>query len=214
MSWLEFISSIIKSVAWPIIVLVAVLALRKPVSQLILKLAELKLKSVRYGEFEATFEDKLEDAESNVNPNGEDDNSLNNDTVSAKDTINDQSFASIAEEKPFLGVILSWQELEHQMIETMTEFGLYESSYSGAEMKRPPTMSQCIKDLNKRGYLSKRFIKTFSDLQQLRNIAVHSAPHDYSITFEESVRYRKLIKRLIKELQAMTPQTHDTYVHE
>lgn len=207
MSWLEFISSIIKSVAWPIIVLIAVLALRKPVSQLILKLAELKLKTVKYGEFEATFEDKLEDVESNVNPEGESVNSSVNDSedVSFKNT--DLAFVNIAEEAPHLAVAMAWQELEYAITNILIELGVYESLFVGVRIKRPPTAYQGIKYLNNNGYISDNFVKTFNDLHQLRRFAVHNH-HDHLITYDEAIRYRKVTKRLIKMLQAATPETH------
>ncbi|MEC1665515.1 hypothetical protein [Bacillus halotolerans] len=204
MSWLEFISSIIKSIAWPIIVLIAVLALRKPVSQLILKLAELKLKTVKYGEFEATFEDKLEDAESNVNP--EADTSENGaEEGSSEITDQDRLFANIAEEAPHLGVVLSWQELEFELNKATKRLGLNDSLYQGVNIKRPASTIQTIKYLVSQGYLNKNFYKSLKGLQQLRNFAVHRADNDYLITFEEAIRYRKLTKTLIKELQSLTP---------
>ncbi|MBZ6490562.1 hypothetical protein [Bacillus subtilis] len=202
MSWLEFISSIIKSIAWPIIVLIAVLALRKPVSQLILKLAELKLKTVKYGEFEATFEDKLEDAESNVIPVADTENS---EEASSEVTDADRLFANIAEEAPHLGVVLSWQMLEFELNKAVKRLGLYEDLSQGVNIKRPSNTTQTIRYLMSQGYLNKKFYKSFKDLQLLRNYAVHRADHDYLITFEEAIRYRKLTKTLIKELQGLTP---------
>ncbi|PNU22878.1 hypothetical protein MHB67_08495 [Bacillus sp. FSL H8-0516] len=195
MNWMEFISSIINSIIWPIVVLVAVLNLRKPVSQLILQLAQLRLKTFKYGDLEIGFEDKLEDVESNVNSRTEESSSII--------TEEDRQFDSVARDAPHLGVVLAWQELESELMKAVERLGLIDE-LSDRFYGRSLTTFKVNKLLVKHGYLDEKFYKSVSELQQLRNSAIHPFDNHFSITTDDAKRYRKLTKALIKEIQSLT----------
>ena len=57
MNWMEFISSIIKSVIWPVSITIIVIKLKNPVSNLIKTLAKIKYKD---WEFEFMIDKKLD----------------------------------------------------------------------------------------------------------------------------------------------------------
>ncbi|MBE1867326.1 hypothetical protein ACMX8W_14220 [Bacillus subtilis] len=207
MSWLEFISSIVKSIAWPIIVLIAVLALRKPVSQLILKLAQLKLKTIKYGEMEATFEDSLEDAEAKANISY---------SVDLSDTIKEMSvsdlqktidpyyeenfFLQIAEEAPYLGVFMSWHELEVELASVMKRLGDPLSDLK--TLANLPYKS--FQYLLENGHITKSYYNLFLDLRHMRNIAVHHQSETV-ITSEDAIRYRNIAIKVIRQLKEINP---------
>lgn len=55
MNWLEFISAIVRSLAWPLTLLVAVMLMRKPLAELLPALSKMKLRDVEF-EFSRTLE--------------------------------------------------------------------------------------------------------------------------------------------------------------
>ncbi|MDL5023941.1 hypothetical protein [Bacillus velezensis] len=57
MNWLEFISSILKNLAWPVVILIAALKLKEPLSKMISTLAKIKYKD---WEFEFLLDKKLD----------------------------------------------------------------------------------------------------------------------------------------------------------
>ncbi|MDU7578390.1 MAG: hypothetical protein E7K43_19495 [Bacillus subtilis] len=71
MNWMEFVSSIVKSVIWPIAIIILVIKLRQPVSNLISTLARIKYKD---WEFEFKIDQKLEKI--SLQLNNEDENEV------------------------------------------------------------------------------------------------------------------------------------------
>lgn len=213
MSSLEFISSVIKSVAWPITVLIAVLALRKPVSQLILKLAELKLKTVRYGEWEFNFSEELKKAESQIDNTqtemDKDENQGPEDlSIFTTDEIEDFYFSEVAKEAPYLAVFDSWSNLEYELRETMKRIGIPPelTSIKTQQNLIKNTPKNHIKFLFNHGYLDVGHYEPFMDLQRLRNVAVHEPVAREKISYDEAERYYRLTRKLIKELRNINPK--------
>ncbi|MCY8590179.1 hypothetical protein [Bacillus haynesii] len=66
MNWMEFISSIIRSIAWPAVVLIAILKLKNPLSNLISTVAKIKYKD---WEFEFLLDKKLDEIKRVVDSN-------------------------------------------------------------------------------------------------------------------------------------------------
>ena len=61
MDWLQFLASIIGSLAWPLALVVIVLILRRQLVDILRRLKRLK-----YGEAEAEFGEKLEEVEEDI----------------------------------------------------------------------------------------------------------------------------------------------------
>ncbi|MCY8307175.1 hypothetical protein MOC96_00200 [Bacillus vallismortis] len=209
MSWQEFISSIVKSTAWPIIVLIAVLALRKPVETLILKIAQLRLKTFRYGELEATFEDILDEAEAKaeetkeandqVSSNDNSERDIYSDIITVPYDLEEHLFTKTAEEAPYLGVFISWRELELELASTMKRLGDPITELSRDKLNKD---KKIIHYLEENGYLNREHTLLFKKLRAMRNTAVHHP--ETVITYEEAARYRNLTKSLIRALKRIS----------
>ncbi|NTU28470.1 hypothetical protein HPX95_20285 [Bacillus tequilensis] len=214
MSWLEFISSILKSITWPIIVLIAVLALRKPVSQLILKLAELKLKTVKYGDWEFNFAEELKKAESQIEITqvevGKSENQSHHQDISVftESEIQDFVFEERAKEAPYLAIYDSWSRLEEELKETMKRIGIPPelTAVDTNEHLIKNTPKSHIKFLLNHDFLDVGHYESFLDLQRLRNAAVHEPISRDNITYNEAERYHRLTRKLIKELRNINPK--------
>ncbi|PKJ57768.1 hypothetical protein EH11_01743 [Bacillus subtilis] len=202
MNWLEFWASIVKTIAWPIIVLVAILIFRKPIETLI---AQLKLKRLKYKDFDAAFEDDLKNAESKVNTSD-----IAKDTESSGNNhdIEERFFTQITEEAPYLGVFMSWHELEIELVKAMRRLG-------NPVQERPMNFLNRSKlhfdYLLENGYITQNYFDLFLDLRRMRNKAVH---HPESvITYEDSIRYRKITKKVIRQLEDINPIEPDVLIH-
>lgn len=219
MDWLEFWSSVIKSIAWPIIVLIAVFFLRKPVTQLIEKIAEWKLATLKYGDFEATFSQGLQKVESELDesdtsgssePDDSQTNkepSLENSSVDMSGSIvvgdnnSDTNINMIAREAPFLAVVLSWVLVEHELDAAMARVGFDSDTLKGKFVTAKLKMRYLIE--NK--YLDKSYYDAFSDLLRLKNVASHEYKEAKNISYYDSMKYNKLTKKIIKGLKDIAP---------
>lgn len=91
MNWMEFISSIVKSIIWPVAIIILVFKLKQPVSNLISTLAKIKYKD---WEFEFTIDQKLDKISFQLNK----ENQYGTDDQNLKDSLNLESNSEITEE--------------------------------------------------------------------------------------------------------------------
>ncbi|MED4460431.1 Uncharacterised protein [Bacillus subtilis] len=225
MDWLEFWSSIIKSLSWPIIVLIAVYFLRKPVTQLIEKIAEWKLASLKYKDFEAIFSQGLQKVESELEEsetsNSEPGDSQTNKESPSKNSSNDlgasivvgdnnavvgdnnssPNINKIAKEAPYLAVVMSWLLVEDELNSVINKL-VTDESLSIAGLKRKPPSAK-MHYLVENNYLDRSYFDAFLELARLRNVAVHNYREAKNISYIESKKYNKLTKKIIKGLQSI-----------
>lgn len=91
MNWMEFISSIVKSIIWPVAIIILVFKLKQPVSNLISTLVKIKYKD---WEFEFTIDQKLDKISFQLNK----ENQYGTDDQNLKDSLNLESNSEITEE--------------------------------------------------------------------------------------------------------------------
>ncbi|MBR0603697.1 hypothetical protein HF695_15355 [Bacillus safensis] len=212
MDWLEFWSSIIKSLSWPIIVLIAVYCLRKPVTQLIEKIAEWKLASLKYKDFEAVFSQGLQKVESELEEseisnsdaedfptNKESPSKNSSDDLGTSITVGDNNsnpkINKIAKEAPYLAVVMSWLLVEDELNSVLNKLEVDHL------MRQPPIAKMGY--LVENNYLERSYFDAFRDLARLRNVAVHNYQEAKNISYIESKKYNDLTKKIIKGLQSI-----------
>ncbi|MGG4085230.1 hypothetical protein ABEV60_16380 [Bacillus velezensis] len=218
MEWLEFWSSIIKSIAWPIIVLIAVVFLRKPVTQLIEKVAELKIASLKYKDFEATFSQGLQKVESELEEsdtsntetgdsqtNKESPSKNSNDDLGASIIVGDNNSNSniklVAKEAPYLAVVMSWILVEEELNSAVARVG-----YDIDTLKKKGVNARVkMKYLVENNHLDRSYYDAFSDLLHLKNVALHEYKEAKNISYYDSIKYNKLTKKIIKGLKDVAP---------
>ncbi|MFL0445826.1 hypothetical protein ACH0BE_21715 [Bacillus subtilis] len=222
MDWLEFWSSIIKSITWPIIVLIAVVFLRKPVTQLIEKIAEWKIDSLKYKDFEATFsqglqkvESELEESDtSNSEPgdsqtNKESPSKNSNDDLGASIIVGDINSNSnsnsniklIAREAPYLAVVMSWILVEDELNSAVARVGYDMDTLKKKGVNATVKMRYLVEN----NHLDKSYYDAFSDLLRLKNVALHEYKEAKNISYYDSIKYNKLTKKIIKGLKDVAP---------
>ncbi|MFC8151946.1 hypothetical protein ACFUP3_19970 [Bacillus paralicheniformis] len=205
MNWLEFWSSVIKSITWPIVVVTTLWMFRKPVNELFSNLADFSLK---FKDFEATYNKSLQKVENKLEGSdtdkSESEGSQTNEKQSSKSSNadwdssiivnNDGSnadFVKIASEAPYLATIMSFQFLEQELNSTMDKLGI--------DHKKLPSIDK-LRYLVREGYLESSHLEAFKELYLLRNYAVHNKEAK-KINYMDAIKYNDLSEKLIKRLQ-------------
>ncbi|WP_016886618.1 MULTISPECIES: HepT-like ribonuclease domain-containing protein [Bacillus] len=210
MNQLEFWSSVIKSITWPIVVLTTMLIFKKPVTELIEKVANFSLK---FRGFEATsnFSQGLQKAalelEGPDTDQSESDASQTNEKQSPKSSnadlkgslvINNDgsnaNFYNIASEAPYLAIIMSFQLLEQELNSVIKKLNIDSKNVKYHAVG-------IMKQLVNKGYLDQNYYEGFRELNSLRNYAVHNPVEAQKLSYTDAIKYNRLTKKLIKRLQ-------------
>ena len=167
---MEFLAQIVDSLAWPITVLILVIMLRSPLSELIPLLKKLK-----YKEFEVEFDREL-DAISQATSEAKQEAEVP--YIEMEPGYIEYMEATIVS-APRAAIMESWIRLENTVIETTRRYLLPEN-----ERIHLPTALHALLASNA---VSESNIKLIYDLRALRNKAVHEL--DFSITEKEARKF-------------------------
>jgi hypothetical protein len=180
MDWLQFIASIVGSVAWPLAAIACVLFLRKEVVQLLRRLRRLK-----YGDAEAEFGEKLEELESEVSDIPE--------PASLPETVKRvQSHLSDAGQfSNNSAVFIAWLEVESAILNLARDADVLRTNMSA---------SIAAQRLLDREIIGDSVYRAVRELQQLRNIAVHPTSMRL-ISNDEVDRFKKLAEKIAAWLE-------------
>ncbi len=180
---LDFFASIIDSLAWPIVILIIILIFR---AHLISALKNLK--SVKYGDAEATFERELAEAtftaQALETPEIE---------TAKENTARINELIEMASTSPTGAIIEAWKDIEKAARDVVEKSGLPLASTPS----RPYFNLQNF--LSDHNLLPKAEIDTFRELRMIRNRAAHS--NDFDISSDIARRYINLADRLIDAIK-------------
>ncbi|KZK96353.1 hypothetical protein PsAD5_02540 [Pseudovibrio sp. Ad5] len=171
MSWLQFFASLASSLAWPVVAVIIVLALRKAILEKLPQLIRFKAK-----DFEAEFAEALSDLGKEVRETGLDEEK-------EADSSEVDELQEIAKISASLAVAEAYHNVERSGRELMKAKGLFEDqrvTLSGMRL---------WKALLKEEYIGFSEYKILDDLRVLRNKIVHEGSND--ITYESAQRYIK-----------------------
>ncbi|GAS80361.1 hypothetical protein [Paenibacillus amylolyticus] len=184
MNWLEFVSSLIDAVVWPLCVITVIFLLKNQLKELIPALRNLK-----YKDFEVSFEKTMESIEENVEtlvePIG---TSFANPVISEK-------FAYLFEltkTSPRSAIIESWLIVEEQLIR-LSQTKLHDSANKTPQM--------ILKELSMIGAINKELYKIIEDLRKIRNEAVHINKfyiHNYLI--KDYIRTSMIVDNALRQI--------------
>jgi hypothetical protein len=166
MSWLEFSIELIKALIWPIVFVIVLIVIRKPLAGLVPYLKRLKL-----GELEAEFDKTVEQIKADL------DQDLLRENREAALLIpgNEiESLTGLAEIAPNAAVLQAWKKVEQAARELVASRG-YELDYHVAAPYR--LLENMLK---KAGLAETKKIKVFDDLRILRNKIAHAAEFEIS----------------------------------
>lgn len=164
MDWLQFLSSVISSLAWPSAVVGLAWMMRHPLSKLIPLIRTLKYKEwqIDIGEQLEAVRDQV-DAESDAPP--------------ADTEEPPSSFKAMAKANPRAAVLSAWFPVEAELYEI--------SAKKGIDRSFPP-MGQ-LRELYKDRVIDELTYKTLNKLRRIRNSASHA-----DVTFEDAMNMSEM----------------------
>ena len=184
MDWLTFIAELTKALAWPLSVLVIVILLRKPFSDLIPLLQRLK-----YKDLEIEFRKQVQEVRAEVN---EELPSAHPSSALASQVID--SLKELARVSPRNAVIETWQKVEAAALEAAHKNNV---SLPFGEVASP---LRVIRDLERAHVVDPSKMAIFHDLRALRNQAAH-AP-EFALSTQAAIEYAELGWRLTEYLRS------------
>jgi hypothetical protein len=179
---LQFISSLLGTLAWPLTLIGAVLLVRKPLLALLPS-----LRSLEYDKLKVQFGEQLEKAEADL--------SKLPTVIPAAPSLDNASaerFEATANVAPNLAVLQAWFDVEAELKSAAVKVGI--------EFKRSSPLD-AARSLQREGLLDEQTAELMRDLRNMRNLAVHP-DEARPITFEQAQRYKLVADRIISALRA------------
>jgi hypothetical protein len=191
LDWLTFISSLIGSLSWPVLILALVVLLRRPIAGLIPNLREL-----RYKDFKIEFTKRLREVEREAQrvqlPAPE---ALTAVDRSEVPTTFAEFIDRLAELSPRSAVTEAWRFVQTALQDALAGLGK-------VAPRSPRAMEEfLLKETN----IDRRTLSLLSDLRALRNEAVH-AP-EFAIQPEQARKFGDFALRIAGALQSLGPQS-------
>ena len=182
MDWLTFSSKIIDSLAWPLVIIVALFLLRKPISDLIPFLRKLK-----WRDFEAEFGREVDKMRSVVN------RELPAPVPPPKEGpeigLLTEKTLRLAELSPRSVVLEAWREVEHAA-EECAKRGELPIMWPGRKVS-PVVVGRALAEA---GVLDENQLEIFHSLRSLRNKAAHA--EEFAFAKDDALEYADMASRL------------------
>jgi hypothetical protein len=179
MGWLDFVASLVGSLAWPFAAVIIALVFHKQIATLLAK-----VKTLKWGDAAVDFTDKLDKAESEVDalsvPQGEQ-------TLPPPPAPSGR-FHDLLAISPNAAILDTWAEVESEIAKLGSHHGLTES---------PARPSRLGDELVKTGVLPIGFTKMIHEMRLMRNAAAHGA----KTTQEDALRFYQLSQRVLALLE-------------
>lgn len=195
MGTLDFLSSIIASVSWPIAIIVLVYLLRSPIGKLIPN-----LQRIRFGKAEFDFGVELQELEGKAKTAGlrVHEGSLLRQAAprTAEDSIADA--VRLVEEFPEPAIGVAWLAVEHELGQAVGRLAI------SADYPAYNSAMRNIILLNEHGYIDEETRGVLDRMRRLRNAAVHAVrDHDGITTGQarEFVAVAEAVARSIREIE-------------
>ncbi|EGR1737547.1 hypothetical protein D5Q56_20200 [Vibrio parahaemolyticus] len=173
---MEHVVKIIEALAWPVTVLIAVFALRKP---LIALLPQLKV--LKYKELEVEFEKELETLSLKAH--------VSKAKLNVEATVDDEEtdfyLQQVKELSPRAAIMEAWLGLESNAIATAQHFGL-------APKNKRLTFASTLKALTSGEVLTPEDASNINELRMLRNKAVHDL--QFSVSDTEAAKFMEIAR--------------------
>lgn len=191
MDTLTFVSNLISSIIWPLIVVFIAVLLRNPLRELIRDLGR-RLRSIKFPGGEAEFSQELAEIkeaadEANLPPV---EAALPSESLLLRVEGDVSQWARLAELSPTAAITEAWRQVERAMREAARRFEIPESETRSA--------IALIRTLGKRQALSPETVAIVSDLRGIRNTAAHGMKVE--ISQSDAIEYISLARRIIATL--------------
>lgn len=186
MDTLTFVAELSKSFAWPVLILLLFLLLKKPIRDLVPLITKLK-----YKDFELEFRRKVENVEAELDI---DLPSKELKEVFLEDT---DKIMKLAEVSPRSAVIEAWRTLESEL------FTIAREEYRKYEGHEIALMTQrlAMNTITKSERFNKEFIEMLNELRTMRNQAAH-AP-EFALDSKLALGYASIAYRMAQKTRNM-----------
>jgi hypothetical protein len=201
MDWLQFISSLVSSMAWPVVGLTFLFLFKSELGRIVQRLAHLKYKDLEI-DFDKIKQDAQElQLEAVLEVPAEE---------SAVFTSLEEQIMDAAERTPSAAILLAWSGLETAIASTVDRLAISPESPS----YRSPLHN--IESLERAGRLSKTHKRLLNEMRMLRNKVAHEQNAILSISSNQALDYAKTAIDLIKHFESykrsnQLQDTHDLY---
>ena len=182
MDWLSFISKLIETVVWPIVVLTIIFLFKNDISKVFGN-----IKALKYKDTVLDFGSKIEEAKSEA-----DEIFPENKTYRRNE--NNERLKMAAKESPRGMVIDSWLRVENALVEYSRRYNV------DVDENKPFRLQDLIwfNGLDDKG-LGKGLIGMLEKLRKIRNEAVHLS--EANIDSNSAIEYASLAERVIRKLE-------------
>ncbi len=193
MNWLEFISSVLGSLAWPATVITLVVVLRSPLGRILLTLTKLK-----YKDLELDFGRGLKELEAkakgiDLKP------SLVEGPPTSKRTATDllDEAGRLAAEFPEPAVAVGWQAVEAELMSAVQRLAISpDYPPSNSAMKNAAL-------LHEQGSIDTPTLDVLNRMRNLRNMAVHGGWDAMGVSGDEAREFIALARGVVEKLKAL-----------
>jgi len=182
MDTLTFISEIIKSAIWPLVVLLGLLLFRNPISDIMQQISRFKFKSV-----EMEFREQFSNLENNV------DSALPSINATSLQHDSYKHLLSLVSVSPKSAIIETWKNIESLILKIAQNRNIQIHDY---DMKKPLNIS---KNLLSAGIINENKHSIINSLRVIRNEVKHYELKQ--ISPEEAISYIDSASRLMSNLQ-------------
>ncbi|NWC94679.1 MULTISPECIES: DUF4145 domain-containing protein [unclassified Pseudomonas] len=180
MDWLQFLSSVIGSIAWPAAVITLTCLMREPLAKLIPLIRTLKYKDVQID-----LGEKIEAAKELVGAEAEAPSQADKDLLS--------SFRSIAEVDPRAAVLSAWLPVEAELSQVADKRNV---------PSRMPPMAK-LRELHQERFIDLATYQKLVRLRDIRNTAAHLP--EKAVSFDDAMNMAEMCQwavGLLKQLNA------------
>ena len=184
MDWLQWSSSIVGSIAWPIAAVVIACIFRAQIAGLLAKIRKLSWGD-KVVDFADTL-DKIESVSQDVIPPDV--------GVDAPSPLPDMRFQQLLSISPSAAILDAWRPIELRLRDIASKYEAFAVSYP-----RALTTGHVIEKLYKGNIISSGVYETLRDLQRLRNAAAHEA----EVTATDAIRFQAFADKVMRALEGL-----------
>ncbi|MGP0009860.1 MAG: hypothetical protein ACLPIG_14330 [Methylocella sp.] len=189
MDWLTFISTVINSIAWPTVAVIALVVLRSDIAALLGKLGS-RLQTAKGAGVELTFAQGVDDIEDKLPP------AETKAITEVKDTKQLEDFTELARLPPPYIVSQAWLRLEHAIQSAVDASLVNKPAPAGGRRLSPVAYLNLV---TVQRILPEEDFGVLHELRILRNRAAHSLDPDITVT--DALRYNDIVNSLIRKIE-------------
>ena len=189
---LRFVSSLVESLAWPLVVVILALIFRTPLAELLST-----LKRVRYRDTEIDFSGELQKLGGEAKTAGlqiPEEPSESNIGRTTADSL--ESATHLVSEFPGPAIGVAWLAVEYELAQAVKRAAIPTSPSRKSALPN-------IDTLQKHGYLNTDTASVLHRMRRLRNAVVHATPAPASVSADEAREFIRLAGAVTAKLKAI-----------